>query len=89
MAELTIIGRLTTQRFMHNGRLVESREFRLLKRRSNGELRDIIMDPCVDIYQINFSAFEDGLYEIITTNHGYCLESGLVDDYELTLQEVE
>lgn len=86
---LKIIGRLITNRYMHNNRLVEQRSFTVLKRKSVGDISDLVTDPEYDIPQINFSKYKDGIYELTVINISRDCETGIIDDWELTLESAE
>lgn len=89
MSDKKLIGRLTRERYMHNGTLVEKTTFKVLKRRSKLALGDFIFDPELDIAAIDFSKYETGIYELTATNISHDCESGIIDDWDLTLLEVE
>lgn len=84
-APLKLVVRLTTSNYMAENRLVSETKAVLLKRKSNGSLHDLIADPDIEIAQLNIGSYIDGVYEIITTNHSYDIESGILDDYDLEL----
>ena len=80
-----LIGRLTRERYLHNEQLVEKTVFRVLKRRSQLRLDDVITDPCADIADIDFSKYEPGIYQIEMIDVSTDMDTGLVDDWSLTL----
>lgn len=83
-----IIGRLSTERYMHGDELVCRHKFKVLKRKSQGSLRDLICDPYYDIAQIDFGKYEDGIYELDMVVQSIDVESGVLDDWELTLKPI-
>lgn len=85
MNRLKLIVRVRHNNYMHKNKLVSEVSATLLSRKSNGTLSDLICDPDLDISQLNLGSYEDGLYRIITENHSFDIESGILDDYELVL----
>ena len=86
---LKLVVRLSTNRYLHKDKLVESRELRLLKRKSNGKLSDLIQDTEFDIAELSLHEYEDGIYEITARNLRYDIESCVLDSYELCLAKYE
>ena len=86
---LKIVVRLSTNRYLHKDKVVESRELRLLKRKSRGGLSDLIYDYDLDIAELKLHEYEDGLYELSTRDHRYDIESCVLDSYELYLAKYE
>lgn len=85
MSKLRIVVRVRTQHFMNNIKITSAKTAIILKRKSIGSLSDLICDAKVDIPDLNLSEFEDGIYQMITTDHEYDRESGIMDGYRLTL----
>lgn len=83
--KLKIVVRITKNRYMHNDRLVSSTTATLLKRKSFGSLSDLIQDADYDLSQLNLDGYEEGVYELSTTNHSFDIETGYLDDYTLIL----
>ena len=87
--KLILIGRLSKSCYLHNNILTEKFEFRLLKRKSKGALSDLIDEASYDIPAIDFSKYEEGIYQLVTCNESYDIESGYVDDYDFKLVPYE
>jgi hypothetical protein len=89
MSELKVIGRLSRERYLHKNKLVERTVFTLLKRKSSHDLSAMIDDAYFDIKQIDFSKYKNGIYQLKRINESRDIESGMIDDWELTLVEAE
>ena len=87
--ELKLIVRLTHNNYMHNGELVSKSRIKLLKRKSIGDLHDLIQDPDYDLAQLNLGKYDEGVYRLRTINESYDIESGYCDDWELALTPYE
>lgn len=86
--KLKLVVRLTRERYLHNDEVVEKTKLRLLKRKSKGSLGDLIFDPDYDISQIDLGKYDEGVYELLPINISKDIESGIVDDWELTLKKM-
>lgn len=84
---LRIIVRLKTNVFWrgNNDSFCVEKSIRLMKRKSNGRLEDIICDLADDVLSLDFNNLDDGLYELQTCNRYYYWETGELIDYELEL----
>lgn len=80
-----LIGRLTKESYIHNNELVSKCKFKLLKRRSNGSLEDLICDADYDIPKLNMHSMNEGLYELTATNISKDYETGIIDDWDIQL----
>ena len=83
--KLVLIGRLSRNSIMRDNKIVEKSEFRLLQRKSNGVLSDLIGDEEYDVPNMNLSSFEPGLYQLTTTNHSHDWETNVLDGFDITL----
>lgn len=83
--KLRCVGRLTHQRYMHNGKLVSKSVFSLLKRKSGLNLSDLVGDADIDIDNLELGNHAEGLYEIVLCNPSRDWETGIIDDWELKL----
>lgn len=86
---LVLVGRLTKENYMHNNDLVSKCKFSLLKRKSNGRLQDIIDDEGYDISHLEMHSMEEGMYELRTTNTSKDYETGVIDNWDIRLVEVD
>lgn len=86
--KLKIVVRLTRERYLHNNEIVEKTKLRLLKRKSKGSLDDLIFDPDYNINKLDLCKYDEGIYELLPINISKDIESGIVDDWELTLKKI-
>lgn len=80
---LRCVGRLKRNCYMYKGSLVSTQTFTVLKRKSQLQLEDLICDASYDIDQLNLNQYEEGVYEIATTNVSEF--EGIVDEWDLKL----
>ena len=85
--QLKLIGRLTKENYMHNNEIVSKCKFKLLKRKSNGHLQDLICDELCDIPKLDMHKMDEGIYELTATNISTDYETGIVDDWDIKLIE--
>ena len=83
--KLILIGRLTKENYMHNNELVSKCKFKLLKKRSNGSLQDLICDADYEVPNLNMHSMDEGLYELTATNISKDYETGIIDDWNIKL----
>jgi hypothetical protein len=85
--QLKLIGRLTKENYMHNNEIVSKCKFKLLKRKSKGQLQDLICDEFYDIPKLDMHRMDEGIYELTATNISTDYETGIVDDWGIKLIE--
>lgn len=82
------IGRVATYMYETKHGFAFSKTFRVLKRKSELGVRDIIDDISEEL-PINFLEVPDGVYELTATNISRDYESGMVDDWDVVLTKVK
>ena len=84
--KLEIVVRLKTSNYFgkNSQSVVFKKELKVLKRKSNGDLHDLIHDIDYDMI-VNLYEVDDGLYMLSTTNESIDFETGHVDGYDLIL----
>lgn len=84
--KLELIVRVTKNRYLNKGVLVSSTKARVLKRKSTGDLSDLVCDPEYDLTELNLESYSEGLYRLTTTDHSFDIETGYLDGYRLILE---
>lgn len=78
------IGRVTSSTYFTANGFETKKTFRILKRKSQLEVRDFIDDLEYGL-PINFNEVDDGIYELICTNYSKDWETGIIDDWDVKL----
>ncbi len=87
---LKCIVKVKTSTYVTNGRLRTVRDVYTLKRKSTFDLlHEEMCNIGEDLIIQNINNVEDGEYELITCDHEYDYESGILDGYELILVEIK
>ena len=86
--KLECIGRVRTSQYEIKGGFAYTKTFKVLKRRSQLNIDDFCSD-IIEYLPLNFLEVEDGVYKLGVINESRDWETGMVDDWDVTLIKVE